>query len=68
MVAMSIAEKSAAITNRMAARPTAEPRFVRPVRWPLTASTVAVDSAFAFDTGFAFDSAARMTGAREGDV
>jgi hypothetical protein len=53
---MSIAAKSAAITNRMATRPTAVPLFVLRVRWSMRASTCA------------FDSAPPVAGAREVDV
>jgi hypothetical protein len=56
IVAMSIAAKSAAITNRMATRPTAVPLFVLRVRWSMRASTCA------------FDSAPPVAGAREVDV
>jgi hypothetical protein len=56
MIAMSIAPRSAAITNRTAARPTTEPRLVRRVRRAQRASSRA------------FDSIARVAGAREVDL
>jgi hypothetical protein len=56
IVAMSIAAKSAAITKRMATRPTAVPLLDLRVRQSIRASTCA------------FDSAAPVAGAREVDV